>query len=98
MEAPESLDQRATTALIMKHPGLRPGQGTLDSTFVGLGVDSVDGMDLLLPLDQVFRVPIPDDIDRHVRTVRDASCGPPGARGASFRGGRPVEMLGWSAG
>jgi acyl carrier protein len=69
--APETLDQQVI-ALIVKHQGLRPGQVTLDSTFVGLGVDSVDRMDLLLQFEQVFQVPIPDDIDRDVRTVRDA--------------------------
>jgi acyl carrier protein len=68
---PESLEQRVID-LIARHQRLRPGQITLDSTFVDLGVDSFDGMDLLLEFEQVFQVPIPDDIGRDVRTVRDA--------------------------
>jgi acyl carrier protein len=69
--APESLDERVID-LLARHQRLRPGQVTLDSTFVDLGVDSFDAMDLLLEFEQVFQVPIPDDIGRDVRTVRDA--------------------------
>lgn len=69
--APESLDERVID-LIARHQRLRPGQVTLDSTFVDLGVDSFDAMDLLLEFERVFQVPIPDDIGRDVRTVRDA--------------------------
>ena len=68
---PESLERRVID-LIAKHQRLRSGQVTLDSTFVDLGVDSFDGMDLLLEFEQVFQVPIPDDIGKDVRTVRDA--------------------------
>lgn len=67
----ETLEQRVID-LIARHQRLRPGQVTLDSTFVDLGVDSFDGMDLLLEFEQVFQVPIPDDIGKDVRTVRDA--------------------------
>jgi acyl carrier protein len=68
---PEDLEQRVID-LIANHQRLRPGQVTLDSTLFDLGIDSFDGMDLLLEFERVFQVPIPDDIGSRVETVRDA--------------------------
>ena len=69
--APDDLEERVID-LIAHHQRLRPGEVTLDSTFYDLGIDSFDGMDLLLEFERVFHVPIPDDIGGGVERVRDA--------------------------
>src|SRR5665647_2010795 len=39
-----------------------PSEGiTLDSTFLDLGIDSLDGMDLLFTFEESFKLTIPDD-------------------------------------
>jgi acyl carrier protein len=42
---------------------------TLDSTFEELKMDSLDGLDMLFELEEVFDVTIPDDRARSIRTV-----------------------------
>ena len=68
---PGDLEQRVID-LIANHQRIRPCEVTLDSTLFDLGIDSFDGMDLLLEFERVFQVPIPDDIGSRVETVRDA--------------------------
>jgi len=69
--APDDLE-RQVIDLIAHHQRLRPGEVALDSTLFDLGIDSFDGMDLVLEFERVFHVPIPDDIGGRVETVRDA--------------------------
>jgi acyl carrier protein len=43
---------------------------TVDSTFEELGMDSMDGVNLLFALEGEFDINIPDDEARQIRTVR----------------------------
>jgi acyl carrier protein len=52
--------------------GSRPAEAiTLDSTFQELGIDSLNGFDLLCDLEEELGVVIPDDDAREITTVRD---------------------------
>jgi len=43
---------------------------TLDSTFLDLGIDSLDGMDLLFAFEDTFNISIPDDVAQQMKSVR----------------------------
>ena len=48
---------------------------TLDSTFEELGIDSLDGINILFALENEFDVNIPDNAAQQVKTVRDMAEG-----------------------
>ena len=48
---------------------------TLDSTFEQLKIDSLDGITIVYALENAFRIEIPDDAVRSMRSVRDAVAG-----------------------
>lgn len=48
---------------------------TLDSTFEQLKIDSLDGINIVFALENSFRIEIPDDAVRNMRSVRDAVAG-----------------------
>ena len=48
---------------------------TIDSTFQELGIDSMDGIEILFVLENEFDINIPDDEVRSVRGVRDMAEG-----------------------
>jgi acyl carrier protein len=50
---------------------LAPERVTLDSTFADLGIDSLQGLNLLFDLETAFNVNIPNQMAMQVRTVRD---------------------------
>jgi acyl carrier protein len=43
---------------------------TIDSTFQELGIDSLDGINILFALESEFDINIPDDAAKEIRTVR----------------------------
>jgi acyl carrier protein len=47
----------------------------LDSTFEQLGIDSLDGINILFALENEFNVSIPDNAAQTVKTVRDLADG-----------------------
>ena len=52
--------------------GSQPAEAiTLDSTFQELGIDSLNGFDLLCDLEEELGIVIPDDDAREIVTVRD---------------------------
>ncbi len=57
--------------MIATHQRLPPDQVTLDSNLASIGVDSFDGMELILAFEDMFDVSIPHDLARPTRTVRD---------------------------
>ena len=71
-------DQAPTTAaleeqvieIISRKKKLESGTVTLDSTFTELGIDSLDGMDLLFDFEDKFNLSIPDDVARQMKNVR----------------------------
>ena len=45
---------------------------TLDKTFEELKIDSLDGINILFALETEFKIDIPDEPARNMRSVRDA--------------------------
>jgi acyl carrier protein len=43
---------------------------TLDSTFLELGIDSLDGMDLLFTFEESFKLTVPDEAAQQMKSVR----------------------------
>ncbi len=50
-------------------------QVTLDSTFEALGIDSMDGVNILFALENEFDISIPDEAARGIRTVKEMAEG-----------------------
>lgn len=51
-----------------------PSEGiTLDSTFLDLGIDSLDGIDLLFTFEESFKLTIPDDTAQQMKSVREVT-------------------------
>ena len=44
---------------------------TIDSSFQELGIDSMDGVNILFALESEFDIDIPDDEARQIRSVRE---------------------------
>lgn len=44
---------------------------SVDSSFEELGIDSMDGVNILFALENEFNISIPDDAAKNIRTVRD---------------------------
>lgn len=45
---------------------------TLDAAFVDLGLDSLDGLEMMFDLESEFDVAIPDEVAGEIKTVRQA--------------------------
>lgn len=54
---------------------LEPGRVTADSTFEELGIDSLDGINIVFALENEFGIDIPDDALPALRGVRDIVAG-----------------------
>jgi acyl carrier protein len=52
-----------------------PTKVTPDATFAELGIDSLDGINILFALENEFNLNIPDDAAKQVRTVADLIAG-----------------------
>jgi len=48
---------------------------TADSTFEQLGIDSLDGINILFAVESEFNINIPDDAAQKIRSVRDVVDG-----------------------
>jgi acyl carrier protein len=68
----DSLDQQVIE-LIAQKKHLPPESVTLDSTFVELGIDSLDGMDLLFTFEETFKLSIPDEVAQQMKSVRQVT-------------------------
>jgi acyl carrier protein len=44
---------------------------TIDSTFEGLGIDSMDGVNILFALENEFNIAIPDEAAKQIRSIRE---------------------------
>ncbi|HEY3383973.1 MAG TPA: acyl carrier protein [Vicinamibacterales bacterium] len=69
------LDQleRTVIELIAQKKRIPAESITLDSTFLDLGIDSLDGMDLLFNFEETFKLTIPDDVAQQMRSVRQVT-------------------------
>ena len=48
---------------------------TAESTFEELGIDSLDGINILFAVESEFNINIPDDAAQNIRSVRDVVDG-----------------------
>jgi acyl carrier protein len=48
-----------------------PAQVTIDSSFEELGIDSMDGVNIVFALENEFNINVPDEEVRNIRGVRD---------------------------
>jgi acyl carrier protein len=48
---------------------------TIESTFVDLNIDSLDGLQILFALEEEFNIDIPDDAGKLIISVREAVAG-----------------------
>ena len=58
-------------AAIASRKSLESSAVTLDSTLVDLGIDSLDGIDLIFSLEEQFNVTVDDETARGMNTVGD---------------------------
>jgi acyl carrier protein len=65
----EELTQRILK-VIADSQKLPPEKVTLDSTFEELGIDSLDGVNILFALENEFNINIPDEGVQGIRTIR----------------------------
>jgi len=70
----EELIERVTR-IIAQTQHLAPEKVTADSTFQGLGIDSLDGINILFAVESEFNINIPDDAAQDIRSVRDVVDG-----------------------
>jgi acyl carrier protein len=61
---------RKVISVIAKTQRMPSERISLDSTFAELGIDSLDGINILFALENEFDINIPDEAARNVRTVR----------------------------
>lgn len=65
----QELIQRVISVIVATQK-LPPEKVTIDSTFEELGIDSLDGVNILFALENEFSINIPDDKVEGVRSVR----------------------------
>ncbi len=65
----DELNQRVINA-IAKTKRIPSESITMDSTFLDLGIDSMDAVEILFELENEFDINIPDDEVRSVRGIR----------------------------
>ncbi len=64
-----NLSQRVI-ACIAKTQHIAPETIAIDSSFEQLGIDSLDGINILFAVENEFNINVPDDAARSIRTVR----------------------------
>ena len=63
---------------------------TVDSTFQELGIDSMDGVNILFALENEFDITIPDEAAKQIRGVREVIEGVEKLIGGGTAGAAPV--------
>jgi acyl carrier protein len=56
--------------IIAREQHLEPGTVKVESTFAELGIDSLDGVNILFALEEEFKVDIPDAVAQNMKSVR----------------------------
>ena len=70
----DSLAQRVMT-VISKTQHLDAAKIRLDSSFEELGIDSLDGVNILFALENELDISIPDEAAKQIRSVHDVVAG-----------------------
>ena len=68
---PDDLSQRVIS-VIAATQHIAADKITEENSFQELGIDSLDGINILFALENEFNINIPDDQAQNIRTVRDA--------------------------
>lgn len=61
--------QQKVIEIITREQHLEPGVVKPESTFAELGIDSLDGVNILFAMEQEFKIDIPDTIAQNMRSV-----------------------------
>jgi acyl carrier protein len=56
--------------IIAREQHLDSSKVTLDATFAELGIDSLDGVNILFALEEEFKLDIPDSVAQNMKSVR----------------------------
>ncbi len=56
--------------IIAREQHLEPSKVSLDSTFAELGIDSLDGVNILFALEEEFKIDIPDSVAQNMKGVQ----------------------------
>jgi acyl carrier protein len=67
---PHDLTQRVLR-IIAETQRKEPAQVTIDSSFEELGIDSMDGVNIVFALENEFDINVPDDEVKNIRSIRD---------------------------
>ncbi len=59
--------------IIAREQHLDPSKVTMDSTFAELGIDSLDGVNILFALEEEFKIDIPDAVAQNMKSVRQVA-------------------------
>jgi acyl carrier protein len=62
---------RRVIACVARSQNVSAGEITIDSTFAGLGIDSLDAVNILFELESEFGIDIPDEGVTGIEGVRD---------------------------
>jgi len=61
--------------IITREQHFEPGKVTIDSTFAEVGIDSLDGVNIMFALEEEFKIEIPDAVAQNMRSVRQVVDG-----------------------
>ena len=59
--------------IIAREQHLDPSKVTIDSTFEEMGIDSLDGVNILFALEEEFKIDIPDAVAQNMKSVRQVA-------------------------
>jgi acyl carrier protein len=62
--------EQKVVEIIAREQHFEPGKVTSNSTFAELGIDSLDGVNILFALEEEFKIDIPDTIAQNMKSVR----------------------------
>src|SRR5262249_18478780 len=71
---PDQLTQRVLN-VIATTQRISPEKVTIDSSFQELGIDSMDGINILFALENEFDITIPDQQAKQIRGIREMVAG-----------------------
>jgi acyl carrier protein len=66
---------RRVISVIATTQRIPPEKITIDSTFEELGIDSLDGVNILFGVEEEFNINIPDEEAQQIRSVRQMAEG-----------------------
>lgn len=65
--------EQKVVEIIAREQHIDPGTVKPDSTFAELGIDSLDGVNILFALEEEFKIDIPDSVAQNMKSVRQVT-------------------------